>query len=226
MGRKAKVSLGQKLEAVDDYICGNKSSTQICYELNITKKSFDQWVRKFKLHGAEGLKTKTKNTFYPIELKYQAITDYINGIGSLFEICSKYDISSHSILQQWIKKYNSHKTFKSHNKQGDRIMTNGRKTTYEERTEIVAFCISNNGDYQAAADKFKVSYQQVYTWVRKYEANGYEALRDRRGKRKEAVELTESEKLSAQLKLIEAENRRLKMENDFLKKLNEVERRR
>ena len=49
---------------------------------------------------------------------------------------------------------------------------------------------------------------------------------DRRGKRKEAVELTESEKLSAQLKLIEAENGRLKMENDFLKKLNEVERRR
>ena len=49
---------------------------------------------------------------------------------------------------------------------------------------------------------------------------------DRRGKRKEADELTESEKLSAQLKLIEAENRRLKMENDFLKKLKEVERRR
>ena len=226
MGRKAKVSPGQKLEAVEDYLCGNKSSIQICYELNVTKKSFDQWVRKFKLHGAEGLKTTTKNTFYPIELKYQAIKDYLDGIGSLFEICSKYNISSHSILQQWIKKYNSHKTFKSHNKQGDRIMTNGRKTTYEERTEIVAFCISNNDDYQATADKFKVSYQQVYTWVRKYEANGYEALMDRRGKRKEATELTESEKLSAQLKLIESENTRLKMEIDFLKKLKEVERRR
>ena len=103
MGRKAKVSQGQKLEAVDGYLCGNKSSTQICYELNVTKKSFDQWVSKFKLHGAEGLKTTTKNTFYPIELKYQAITDYLNGIGSLFEICSKYNISSHSILQQWIR---------------------------------------------------------------------------------------------------------------------------
>lgn len=43
-------------------------------------------------------------------------------------------------------------------------MTNGRKTTYEERIEIVAFCISNNDDYQATADKFNVSYQQVYTW--------------------------------------------------------------
>ena len=105
-------------------------------------------------------------------------------------------------------------------------MTNGRKTTYEERTEIVAFCISNNDDYQATADKFNVSYQQVYAWVRKYKANGYEALMDRRGKHKQATELTESEKLFAQLKLIEAENKRLKMENNFLKKLKEVERRR
>ncbi|NFG40405.1 helix-turn-helix domain-containing protein [Clostridium botulinum] len=105
-------------------------------------------------------------------------------------------------------------------------MTNGRKTTCEERIEIVAFCISNNDDYQDTADKFKVSYQQVYTWVRKYKANGYEELMDRRDKRKDADELNESDKLSAQLKLIEAENRRLKMENDFLKKLKEVERRR
>lgn len=58
--------------------------------------------------------------------------------------------------------------------------------------------------------------------VRKYKANGYEELMDRRGKRKE---VTESEKLSAQLKLIESENTRLKMEIDFLKKLKEVERR-
>ncbi|OOM78128.1 hypothetical protein CLPUN_20610 [Clostridium puniceum] len=72
-------------------------------------------------------------------------------------------------------------------------MANGRKTTYEERTEIVSFCISNNEDYQITADKFKVSYQQVYTWVKKYQANGYEALMGRLGKRKEAAELTESE---------------------------------
>lgn len=224
MGRKAKVSQEKKLQAVNDYLSGIKGGTQICSELSVTKKSLDQWVRKFKLHGAEGLKTIIKNKFYPTELKYQAITDYLNGIGSLFEICSKYNISSHSILQRWIKQYNSPKTFKSQNKQGDRIMTNGRKTNYEERIEIVSFCISNNEDYQITADKFKVSYQQVYTWVKKYQANGYEALLGRRGKRKETSELTDSEKLSAQLKLIEAENRRLKMENDFLKKLNEIER--
>jgi transposase-like protein len=176
--------------------------------------------------GESNLIVSTKNKYYSDSIKLNAVKDYLDGKGSLRNICSIYKISSTHVLRNWIKKYNGHKTFKSHKKQGDRIMTNGRKTTYEERTEIVSFCISNNDDYQATADKFKVSYQQVYAWVRKYEANGYEALMDRRGKRKEAAELTESEKLSAQLKLIEAENRRLKMENDFLKKLNEVERRR
>lgn len=62
--------------------------------------------------------------------------------------------------------------------------------------------------------------------VKKYKEQGYEALLDRRGKRKNPEKLNESEKSAAQLKLLEAENRRLKMENDFLKKLNEVERRR
>ncbi|WP_195990357.1 helix-turn-helix domain-containing protein, partial [Clostridium sp. D53t1_180928_C8] len=75
------------------------------------------------------------------------------------------------------------------------------------------------------AEKYKVSYQQVYTWVKKYKENGYDALVDRRGKNKAFDELSESEKFVAQLKLLEAENRRLKMENDFLKKLDEIERR-
>ncbi|MBB6713910.1 helix-turn-helix domain-containing protein [Clostridium gasigenes] len=75
------------------------------------------------------------------------------------------------------------------------------------------------------ADKYKVSYQQVYGWVKKYEENGYTVLVDRRGTHKTLDELNESEKSAVQLKLLEAENRRLKMENDFLKKLRQIERR-
>lgn len=104
-------------------------------------------------------------------------------------------------------------------------MTKGRKTTYEEKVEIVSFCIANSNNYELTANKYNISYQQVYTWVRKYNQKGYNALVDRRGKHRTFEELTESEKLDAQLKLLKAENRRLKMENDFLKKLEEIERR-
>ena len=98
-------------------------------------------------------------------------------------------------------------------------MTNGRKTTYEERIEIVAFCIANANDYNLTANKYKVSYQQIYTWINKYNRSGYEALVDRRGKRKKIEDLSESEKIAAQLKLLEAENRRFKNGEWFLKKV-------
>jgi transposase InsO family protein len=55
-----------------------------------------------------------------------------------------------------------------------------------------------------ASDRFQFSYQQVYTWVKKYRDQGYEALIDRRGQCKNSEELSESEKLAAQFKLLEA----------------------
>ena len=105
-------------------------------------------------------------------------------------------------------------------------MTKGRKTTYDERIEIVAFCIENNDNYQLTSDKYKVSYQQVYSWVRKYKANGQDSLIYNRGKSKTFNEMSDSQRLMAQIKLLEAQNKRLEMENDFLKKLEEIERRR
>ena len=214
MSRKSKVSTEIKVQAVEDYLRGIKSLSEISNELNIYKSAISAWVRKYKTFGKEGLLNKEYNT-----------SDYLDGKGSLDDICIKYKISAIGILQQWIKKYNGHKIFKSHSTKGDKLMTNGRKTTYEERIEIVSFCIANAHDYNLTANKFNVSYQQVYTWVKKYNKDGYNALVDRRGKNKSFEELSESEKFSAQLKLLEAENRRLKMENDFLKKLEEIERR-
>ena len=38
--------------------------------------------------------------------------------------------------------------------------------------------------------------------------------------------MTETEKLNAQIRLLEAKNKQLEMENKFLKKLKEIERRR
>ena len=225
MSRKSKVSTEIKVQAVEDYLRGIKSLSEISNEINIYKSAISAWVRKYKTFGKEGLLNKEYNTSYSAQLKTQAVIDYLDGKGSLDDICIKYKISAIGILQQWIKKYNGHKIFKSHSTKGDKLMTNGRKTTYEERIEIVSFCIANAHDYNLTSNKFNVSYQQVYTWVKKYNKDGYTALVDRRGKNKSFEELSESEKFSAQLKLLEAENRRLKMENDFLKKLEEIERR-
>jgi transposase len=44
-------------------------------------------------------------------------------------------------------------------------MTKGRSTTWEERIQVVLYCIENEKNYKKAADTFEVSYQQVYQWV-------------------------------------------------------------
>ncbi|WP_158310179.1 helix-turn-helix domain-containing protein [Desulfosporosinus acidiphilus] len=103
-------------------------------------------------------------------------------------------------------------------------MTKGRTTTNDERIEVVNYCIEHQYNYAETAQKFQVSYQQVYSWTNKYLKDGVEALQDKRGKRKSEDEMSEVEKLRAQNKLLETDNRRKQMEIDLLKKLDEIER--
>ena len=61
-------------------------------------------------------------------------------------------------------------------------MTKGKKTTQQERAEIVAFCLEHGKDYLLTVERYGVSYQQIYAWVRKYEEKGIDGLADGRGR--------------------------------------------
>ena len=74
------------------------------------------------------------------------------------------------------------------------------------------------------SEQYKITYQQIYSWVKKYQEQGEAGLLDRRGKGRPVAEYSAEEKAAAKLRQLEAENRRLQMENDFLKKLQELER--
>ena len=164
-----------------------------------------------------------KNKKYSIELKQEAVKAYLRGEGSLRKICKKYEILSDYQLRDWILWYNGHREFKERSSaRGEIYMTKGRKTTQEERAEIVAFCIEHNKDYGLTVETYKVSYQQIYAWVRKYEEGGVDKLRDNRGRTKPVEEMTEVEKLKAEMKILEAKNRQLEIENAFIKKLQEL----
>ena len=153
-------------------------------------------------------------------MKQQAVLDYLAGRGSQDDICKKYGIRSKAKLQIWIKKYNGYEELKSSGTGGNAIMTKGRKTTFEERVEIVQYCIAHDRNYAKTAEQYQVSYQQVRSYT------GVEALRDNRGKRKSPDEMNELEKLRAEVKILKAEKERAEMETSFLKKLDEIERRR
>ena len=160
---------------------------------------------------------------YSAELKLQAVKDYLNGEGSYETLKEKYELRSSTQLKNWVMWYNGHKEFKERTSgKGEIYMTKGRKTTQEERAEIVAFCIEHNKDYGLTVETYKVSYQQIYAWVRKYEEGGVDKLKDNRGRTKPEEEMTEIEKLKAEIKILEAKNRQLEIENAFIKKLGEL----
>lgn len=168
--------------------------------------------------------SRRKNKKYSKELKLQAVQDYLTGKGSQYTICKKYEILSDKQLRDWIKVYNGHKEFKEHNSSRTEIyMTKGRKTTQWERTEIVAFCIEHGKDYTLTIEEYGVSYQQIYSWVRKYEEKGVDGLCDGRGRTKPESEMTGTEKLKAENKILQAQLKDREMEIALLKKLKELE---
>lgn len=57
------------------------------------------------------------------------------------ELAKKYGISDKSRVGDWLKSYNDHRKFNRHSAaRGALYMTKGKKTTQQERAEIVAFC--------------------------------------------------------------------------------------
>lgn len=167
--------------------------------------------------------SRRRNKKYSKELKLEAIQSYLNGEGSLRTICKKFEISDKFVLRQWIKWYNGHKEFKERRGAGTEIyMTKGRKTTQEERAEIVAFCIEHGKDYPLTIQTYGVSYQQIYAWVRKYEERGIDGLKDGRGRTKPAEEMNEAERLRMENKILKAQLKDAEMENKLLKKLREL----
>ena len=109
-----------------------------------------------------------KNKVYSVEMKIQAVEEYLSRKGSQREIFRKYGILAKRALEVWIMWYNGHKEFKERSSaKGEIYMTKGRKTTQEERAEMVAFCIDHNYDYGLTVETYKVSYQQIYAYQKR-----------------------------------------------------------
>jgi transposase len=223
---RMKYSKAEKLAILALYKDGHQSIADITAKFLVDPGTIRDWKRRYEANGEDGLEEALSWKRYSKELKLAAVNDYLSGHYSLSTVIQKYNVSSTAVLRKWIKKYNSHRELNDTGKGMTNSMTSRRKTTLEERIQIVNYCIQHQKNYQLAAESYEVSYQQVYQWVKKFEAHGTEALQDKRGRNKQEDELTEEEKLKMEMKRLERENKRLHAENAFLKKLEELERRR
>jgi transposase len=222
---KSAYSAQEKYELIVAFTDRQTSAQDFCHEHNLSDETMKEWIYLYRTYGIEGLHISGGWKRYSKEVKTSAVLDYLSGNDSLIGIVHKYEISSTSVLRKWINNYNNHRELKETQRMSN-SMIKGRSTTLEERLEIVMYCLKNERNYHQASELFKVSYQQVYQWVKRYEKEGEDGLKDKRGRSKSEPELTPEEKFQREMKRLERENERLRAENTFLKKLEELERRR
>lgn len=226
MGRKVKCSPEEKIKAVEDYLNGIRSISEIMDDLSIkSHRSVRNWVLAYQHLGASALLPTTKNQAYSKEFKVMVVEKYLAGEMSVTDLCAKYGIKAHHTLQQWISLYNSDMELKDYNPKQEVYMAEARrKTTIEERKEIVEYCINHNRNYKDTASLYDVSYSQVYSWVKKYDANGEDSLIDKRGHHKTDDEVDELESLRRENLRLKRQLEEKDMLTELLKKVKEFER--
>ena len=223
---KSKHSPEFRAKVSQEYLDGIGSVHFLADKYGIGYTTLRGWINEYRIHGISAFCHPTdKNRTYSKEFKINCVEAVLNGEGSVDDIIAKYEISSRSVLRNWIKVYNANRELKDYNPKQEVYMAEARrKITIEERKEIVNYCIDHNRDYKNTAAKFDVSYSQIYSWVKKYDADGESGLTDKRGQHKADNEVDELERLRR-------ENLRLKRQLEekdrvveLLKKVKEFER--
>lgn len=221
---REKVKPEEKIRAAKECIAGHLSQAEAARRWGVDRASVREWVERYKANGALAFRVQEQNSVYSEELKRKAVEEYLSGKGTIEKISAKYGLRSNRQLRAWIKWYNSGRDF-GRKMSGGSHMKQGRETTQEERLAIAKDCLEHGCNYGEMAIKHHVSYQQVYTWVKKFKEQGEAGLEDRRGKRVPTqTARTPEEEMRIRIARLEHENYMLRMERDLIKKLDELER--
>ena len=221
---KSKHTAEWKIEVVKKYLAGEGSYATIAAMHSIGEKTLKDWVHRYREQGETGFWRGTGNKHYSKAFKTKCVEAVLRGDGSVDDIVAKYNISGRYVLCSWIMKYNANMELKDYEPKREVYMAEARrKTTMEERKEIVDYCISHNNDYKSTASKFDVSYSQVYSWVKKYRESGEEGLEDKRGHHKGDDEVDELERLRRENKRLKQQLEERDMLCELLKKVRELE---
>ncbi|MFQ9509812.1 MAG: helix-turn-helix domain-containing protein [Lachnospiraceae bacterium] len=213
-----------KEKIAKEYLSGEGSTRYLGMKYGVNARTVWDWAMKYKEQGITGFIPQLGCKCYSSKFKLKCVELYISGEMYVSEIVSKYNISDASILKRWIKCYNANRELKDYNPKREVYMAEARrKTTIEERKKIVEYCIKHNRDYKGTASIYDVSYSQVYSWIKKYDANGEEGLSDKRGHHKTDDQVDELERLRRENLRLKRQLEEKDMVVELLKKVKEFE---
>lgn len=153
-----------------------------------------------------------KKEVYPFEIKLEIVQRYLQGSIGIRRLANEYKIASTGDIRFWLERY------KAHGAEGLKNLHH-EKYSISFKKNVLEYMYATGASQQATAAHFNIpSRETVRRWDKLYKQYGYDGLiNTKRGRTKmptvtPCLESTESKDL---LK----ENQRLKMENDYLKKL-------
>ena len=152
---------------------------------------------------------------YSAEFKLEVVKYYLNGHG-YGETAKYFKLPDFSYVRNWVKKYQEH---------GTAGLAKNHISSYsgEFKINVVKYMHENHLSLKETAFHFNLAgSDRVAIWERIYYEEGPQALyEERRGRNKNMNSKPRKKKLSKEVEedLI-AENQRLRMENEYLKKLN------
>ena len=215
----------ERAKIAQEYLDGKGSTYEIARKYGVNGRTIGRWAQRYSEQGIRAFERGIDNTRYTKEFKVECVELYLTGEFSADEITAKYNISNNSVLWNWVKKYTSDKELEDYDPRREVYMAEAkRKTSKDERIEIVEYCLANGRNYKKTAVMFDVSYSQVYDWVHKYLENGDAGLEDRRGKQKSDEEVSELERLRRENLCLKRQLEEERMTVELLKKVKEFER--
>jgi transposase len=147
-------------------------------------------------------------TKYKKEEKLAAIKAVEAG-GSIAEIARQYRING-SVLKMAVRSY------REHGEKG--LSSHAYHWTANQKYDILKYMDGNHLSFKETGILFGINDHALRNWEQRYLANGMEGLKDKKKGRKPRVPRPKPPK--TRLEELEEENLNLRIENEYLKKLN------
>lgn len=221
--RTRRLTSEEKRQAIEWLVVDKCKQREIARRLNVNPKTIRYLYNRWQEHGTlENL----PNQKYPDALKEAVMREVLERTSTLKEIAKKYQITSEGTLRGWITKYNK----KQQQRKGDQPNMNKsqlptpeiqpelsvKKSKADQKLKIILECLRHHKNYALIADKYEMSYQTLYTWVKQYEKYGVASIEDRRGRSKRSDLEKQLQEKARRIQQLEAELFALKKLNAFM----------
>lgn len=103
------------LKYIQLYLEGNSFQTLVDdYHLKLSSRRFRTYLRKYQLHGIDGISYQKNNRTYTKEFKDKVVSEHLETHYPPDYLAHKYNIPSENTVYNWIKRYTEGKENKTY----------------------------------------------------------------------------------------------------------------